>query len=233
MSQTQRHFMPEPHAQALGAKLNWLRAGVLGANDGIVSTAGVVIGVAAGGASGQTTILAGGAALVAGAVSMALGEYVSVSAQRDTEGALIAKEKAELEAMPGPELDELAELLEKRGLSPELAREAAEELTERDALRAHLEFELAIDPDDLSNPWVAAGSSAVSFTVGALLPLVAVLYGVVPCVVACLVALMITGGVAAKIGHAPILRSMLRLVIGGALGLGLTWLVGNWVGVSV
>ena len=160
----------EPHAGSVAGRLNWLRAGVLGANDGIISIAGLVIGVAAGSA-GRTEIAAAGlAGLVAGAVSMALGEYVSVSSQRDTERALIERERQELATMPEAELAELAGLLRQRGLSEESAATTARELTEHDALKAHLSFELGIDREELANPWVAAGSSAVAFTVGAVGP---------------------------------------------------------------
>ena len=161
----------EPHVGSLASRLNWLRAGVLGANDGIVSTAGIVVGVAAASASTEPILMAGIAGLVAGAVSMALGEYVSVSTQRDTERALLVKEEAELEEFPAAELDELAALYEAKGLSPATARTVAEELTDHDAFAAHVDVELGFDPGDLTNPWQAALSSALSFTVGATLPL--------------------------------------------------------------
>lgn len=233
MKQLNRHYLPEPHAAALGAKLNWLRAGVLGANDGIVSTAGVVIGMAAGGATTSTVLLAGGAALISGSVSMALGEYVSVAAQRDTETALIQKEKHELAEMPAAELTELTHILIKHGLSSEIAQKAAENLTENDALTAHLFFELGITEEDRSNPLMAAGSSAFSFLIGALLPLLAISQGLWWCVTACILALAITGAIAAKIGQAPIGKATLRLVIGGSLGLLLTWGAGAIFGVQI
>ena len=161
----------EPHGAGVGQRLNWLRAGVLGANDGIVSVAALVVGVA--GATTDTGALftAGIAGLVGGAISMALGEYVSVSSQRDSERALIAKERGELRDMPEAELDELTGLYRARGLSDATARQVAEELTAHDALSAHLEVELHIDQEDLANPWHAAISSAIAFTLGALLPL--------------------------------------------------------------
>ncbi|MGN0121607.1 MAG: VIT1/CCC1 transporter family protein, partial [Rhodococcus sp. (in: high G+C Gram-positive bacteria)] len=161
-----QHERVEPHTGGLASKLNWLRAGVLGANDGIVSTAGLVVGVAAATTDESTILTAGVAGLAAGAVSMALGEYVSVSTQRDTERAALHTERRELAVMPEAELDELAGLLERKGLSAVTARAAAEELTARDPLAAHAEVELGIDPTELANPWVAALSSAVSFTLG-------------------------------------------------------------------
>src|SRR5574340_296081 len=154
------HSDMEPHGEGLAAKLNWLRAGVLGANDGIVSTAGLVVGVAAATTDRSAIFTAGLAGLAAGAVSMALGEYVSVSTQRDTEKAMLHLERRELEETPAEELDELADLYEAKGLSPETARQVAKELTEHDAFAAHAEVELGIDPEELTNPWQAAVSSA-------------------------------------------------------------------------
>lgn len=212
-----------------------MRAGVLGANDGIVSTAGIVVGVAAATTERGPIFTAGLAGLVAGAVSMALGEYVSVSSQRDTERALLAKERRELKEDPAAELDELASLLEGRGLSPSTARTAAEELTDHNAFAAHAVVELGITPGELSNPWVAAFSSAVAFTVGALLPLVAILlppmdYRVPVTMFAVLLALAITGVVSARLGGASAGKAVARNVIGGALALGATYLVGHLFG---
>lgn len=225
----------EPHEGSVASKLNWLRAGVLGANDGIVSTAGIVVGVAAATAERGPIFTAGMAGLVAGAVSMALGEYVSVSSQRDTERALLAKERRELKEDPAAELDELASLLQGRGLSPSTARTAAEELTDHNAFAAHAIVELGITPGDLSNPWAAAFSSAVAFTVGALLPLVAILlpptdYRVPVTMFAVLLALAITGVVSARLGGASVGKAVARNVIGGALALGATYAVGHLVG---
>lgn len=228
----------EPHGGGLGQRLNWLRAGVLGANDGIVSVAALVVGVA--GATTDTAALftAGIAGLVGGAISMALGEYVSVSSQRDSERALIAKESRELSEMPDQELDELTDLYRARGLSESTARQVAEELTAHDALSAHLEVELHIDQDDLANPWHAAVSSAIAFTLGALLPLLAILlppaeWRVPVTFVAVLVALAITGTVSAYLGGAPRGRAVARLLIGGALALAVTWLIGTLLGTTV
>ena len=152
----------EPHEGSVSAKLNWLRAGVLGANDGIVSTAGIVVGVAAATVERAPILTAGTAGLVAGAVSMALGEYVSVSTQRDTEKALLHKERLELRDDPAAEMDELAALYEAKGLTPATARTVAEELTDHNPLLAHAEVELGINPEQLTNPWQAALSSAGS-----------------------------------------------------------------------
>ncbi len=164
----------EAHGGGLGSRLNWLRAAVLGANDGIVSTAGLVVGVAGATDSRSALLTAGLAGLLAGSMSMAAGEYVSVSTQRDSEKAALAQEKRELATEPQAELIELTELLAGKGLNERLAREVAEELTAHDALRAHAEVELGIDPDELTNPWHAAGASFLAFTAGALLPLLAI-----------------------------------------------------------
>jgi VIT1/CCC1 family predicted Fe2+/Mn2+ transporter len=224
----------EPHVQGLSAKLNWLRAGVLGANDGIVSTAGLVVGVAAASTARGPILTAGIAGLAAGAVSMALGEYVSVSTQRDTERSLLAKERRELAELPDAELDELASLYEAKGLTPATARTVAEELTAHDAFAAHADAELGIDPDELTNPWQAAASSAISFTLGALLPLIAILVppatSRVPITfVAVLVALALTGSVSARLGGSPRGKAVLRVVLGGALAMLVTYGIGQVV----
>ncbi|MDD7942257.1 VIT family protein [Actinomycetospora lutea] len=229
----------EPHGGELSQRLNWLRAGVLGANDGIVSTAGIVVGVAGATAERGPIATAGVAGLVAGAVSMALGEYVSVSSQRDSERAQLAKERRELREAPREELEELTELYEEKGLSRETARQVAVELTEHDALAAHVDAELHLDPEELTSPWRAAGASAVSFVSGALLPLVAILvtptsWRVPVTVAVVLLALGLAGWVSARLGGATPRRAVLRVVIGGALGLAVTygigWLVGGAVG---
>ncbi|SEM06516.1 VIT1/CCC1 transporter family protein [Rhodococcus maanshanensis] len=224
----------EPHAQGFSAKLNWLRAGVLGANDGIVSTAGLVVGVAAASTARGPILTAGIAGLAAGAVSMALGEYVSVSTQRDSERSLLAKERRELAELPDAELDELASLYEAKGLTPATARTVAEELTAHDAFAAHADAELGIDPDELTNPWQAAISSAISFTLGALLPLIAILVppatSRVPITfVAVLVALALTGSVSARLGGSPRGKAVLRVVLGGALAMIVTYGIGQIV----
>ena len=228
----------EPHGVGLGQRLNWLRAGVLGANDGIVSVAALVVGVA--GATTDTGALftAGIAGLVGGAISMALGEYVSVSSQRDSERALIAKERGELRDMPEAELEELTQLYRDRGLSDATAHQVALELTAHDALSAHLEVELHIDQNDLVNPWHAAISSAIAFTLGALLPLLAILlpppeWRVPVTFVAVLIALAATGTISAHLGGSPRARAATRLVLGGALALVATWLIGTLLGTTV
>ncbi|HNP12288.1 MAG TPA: VIT family protein [Mycobacterium sp.] len=225
----------EPHHSGIGSKLNWLRAGVLGANDGIVSTAGIVVGVAAATAERGPIFTAGIAGLAAGALSMAVGEYVSVSTQRDTEKALLRKERRELDTQPDAEFDELAALYEAKGLSPATARTVARELSDHDAFAAHIDVELGIDPDELTNPWQAAISSAIAFTVGAILPLLAILLPPpstrIPITfVAVLIALAFTGWLSARLGGANIARAIQRVVIGGALAMAITFGIGHLVG---
>lgn len=228
----------EEHSLSIGARLNWLRAGVLGANDGIVSTAGIVIGVAAATTSRGAILTAGVAGLAAGAMSMASGEYVSVSTQRDTEQALLAKERRELHEMPDEELAELTAIYEGKGLSAELAREVAVQLTHHDALGAHAEAELGIDPNELTNPWHAAWASMISFTCGALLPLLAILLTPVTARVpvtalAVVVALGITGWTSAALGGAPRVPAVVRNILGGLVAMGVTYAVGRLVGPHV
>ncbi len=203
--------------------MNWLRAGVLGANDGIVSVAGIVVGVAGATAASGPIFTAGLAGLVAGAVSMSLGEYVSVSSQRDSETAELAQEKRELAEMPTAELAELTALYEAKGLSAATARTVAAELTAHDALAAHVDAELHLDTADLANPLQAAAASALSFTIGALLPLLAILlpppgWRVPVTFVAVLLALGIAGAVSARIGGSNVRRAVTRVVVGGAIG---------------
>lgn len=227
----------EAHGGGLGSRLNWLRAAVLGANDGVVSTAGLVVGVAGATESRAALLTAGLSGLLAGSMSMAAGEYVSVSSQRDSEKAALAEEKRELRERPEAELAELTGLLAARGLSAEVAREAAEQLTERDALRAHARVELGIDPDDLTNPWHAAGASFLAFTVGALLPLLAIVLPPASArlwvtVVSVLGALALTGWWSARLGKAPGGRAILRNVGGGALAMAITYAAGSLLGAA-
>ncbi|WP_314618584.1 VIT1/CCC1 transporter family protein [Streptomyces stackebrandtii] len=227
----------EAHGGGLGSRLNWLRAAVLGANDGVVSTAGLVVGVAGATESRAALFTAGLSGLLAGSMSMAAGEYVSVSSQRDSEQAALAEEKRELREDPEAELAELTGLLAARGLSPDVAREAAEQLTERDALRAHARVELGIDPDDLTNPWHAAGASCLAFTVGALLPLLAIVLPPASArlwvtVASVLAALAFTGWWSAGLGNAPAGRAILRNVGGGALAMAVTYGAGSLLGAT-
>ncbi|MFW0797578.1 VIT family protein [Gordonia sp. CPCC 205515] len=229
----------EPHTGGgLANRLNWLRAGVLGANDGIVSTAGIVVGVAAATTERAPVFTAGIAGLAAGAVSMALGEYVSVSTQRDSERSLLAKERRELAEEPQAEFEELVGIYEGKGLSHETACRVATELTEHDVFEAHVDAELGIDPDDLTNPWQAAMSSAVSFTLGALLPLVAILlppasWRIAVAVVTVILALALTGWVGATLGGSKPWRPMCRVVVGGAIAMAVTFAIGRLVGTAV
>ncbi|MCT9818943.1 VIT family protein [Microbacterium sp. W1N] len=227
----------EPHQAGLAQRLNWLRAGVLGANDGIVSVAAIVVGVAGATSELSPILTAGVAGLVGGAISMALGEYVSVSSQSDSERALIAKEKRELREMPQEELRELAGLYEAKGLSPETARQVAEELTAHDPVAAHLSAELNIDETDVVSAWHAAVASAIAFTIGALLPMLAILLPPAPwrvpvTFVAVLLALALTGWISAHLGGSSKTRAMLRVVIGGAIALAATYGIGSLLGAT-
>ncbi len=241
MAELQTEVVPhdgEAHGDGIGARINWLRAAVLGANDGIVSTAGIVIGVAAATSDRSAIVTAGVAGLAAGAMSMGAGEYVSVSTQRDTERALLAKEARELREMPDEELAELAEIYRGKGLTPELALEVAVQLTEHDALGAHAEAELGIDPNELTNPWHAAWASMAAFTGGALLPLLAILLApqgarVAVTALAVVVALAITGMVSAQLGGAQRQRAVFRNVAGGALAMAVTYGIGALVGTQL
>jgi VIT1/CCC1 family predicted Fe2+/Mn2+ transporter len=218
--------------------LNWLRAGVLGADDGIVSIAGLVVGVAGASATRSVVLAAGMAGLVAGAVSMALGEYVSVSSQRDTERSLLTQEGRELADAPDLELAELAELYRAKGLSEETAQRVAEELTACCAYSAHVDAELGINPDALTSPWNAALASAISFSAGALFPLAAILlppaairvpvtFGVV------VVALGLTAVVSARLGGARRSRAVARMVAGGTIAMAVTFGIGHLVAVGI
>jgi VIT1/CCC1 family predicted Fe2+/Mn2+ transporter len=228
----------EPHRVSHLSKLNWLRAGVLGANDGIVSIAALLVGVAAATSAIEPLIIAGVAGLAAGAISMGLGEYVSVSSQRDSELSLIAKEKQELIDQPEVELAELATLYEHKGLSPATAKIVAQELTDHDPIRAHLEAELNILESDIVNPWAAALSSIVSFLAGALLPFLSVLlaapdFRIAATVAASLIALGATGAAGAYLGGSRTLPAVIRVIIGGALALAVTWGIGTLLGTTV
>lgn len=238
MSETYRDPLvhQEMHGTKNSEKLNWLRAAVLGANDGIVSVASVIVGVAGAENSPRLILTAGVAAMVAGALSMAAGEYVSVSTQRDTERALLAKERWELENMPEAELEELTAIYQKKGLTPETAAQVARELTVNDAFAAHAEAELGIDPNNLTNPWQAAYASAGAFLVGAAIPVVAVIvlpasYRIFGTFAAVVVALGITGTLSAYAGGAKKRRAALRVMAGGFLAMIVTYGIGKIFGV--
>jgi len=227
----------EPHNANFAARLNWLRAGVLGANDGIVSVAATVVGVAGVTNAPAPILVAGMAAVVGGAISMALGEYVSVSSQRDSQHALIEKERRELAEDPESELAELAGIYQAKGMSRETAARVAQELTEHDALAAHLSAELNIDEAEVVNPWHAAYASAAAFAVGAILPMLAILlppagWRVPVTFVAVLVALGLAGMLSAYIGGSSKRVAAIRLVVGGALALAATYLVGTLLGAT-
>lgn len=227
----------EPHLNDLAHRLNWLRAGVLGANDGIVSVAAIVVGVAGVTTDSGPILIAGAAGVVGGAISMALGEYVSVSSQKDSQEALIEKERRELAEQPEEELAELTAIYQAKGLSPETAGAVARELTAHDALGAHLAAELNIDETDIVSPWHAALASAIAFLAGAILPMLAILLPPenirVPLTFAAvLVALAVTGAVGAWIGGGSKAKAAIRVVIGGAAALLATFLIGNWLGTS-
>ena len=222
---------------AFASRLNWLRAGILGANDGIVSIAALVVGVAAATSDIRTILIAGVAGIVAGSISMAAGEYVSVSSQRDSERALIARERQELIDQPDEELLELAEIYQAKGLSASTARLVAKELTAHDAISAHLEAELGIDERGLTNPWHAAFSSALAFLAGATLPMLAITlppdgWRIPLAFGGSLLALAITGWVGARLGNSPPLRPVFRVLAGGTFALLLTWGIGTVLGVS-
>ncbi len=226
---------PEKHFSHRGG---WLRAAVLGANDGILSTAGLVLGVAAAGASTSAIATAGVAGLVAGGLSMAAGEYVSVSSQRDAELADLRLEMRELESDPEGELAELAAIYAGRGLSPALALQVAQELTAGDALAVHARDELGIDENALARPLQAAWSSAVAFSLGAAVPLLTITLTpeaarIGLTVAVTLLALAALGGIGARLGGAPMERAALRVAAWGAVAMALTSAIGALVGAAV
>ncbi len=217
---------------------NWLRAAVLGANDGIISISSLAIGVAAASSTRDPILLATVAGLVAGALSMAAGEYVSVSSQTDTEKADIERERQELKEMPQAELDILAQIYERRGLKKETAKQVAIELTAKDALGAHMRDELGINEISQANPIQAAIASGAAFTVGGVLPLLVILFAPIKSLEFWLysftiVFLVVLGIIAAKAGGSLILKAVLRITIWGTLAMGLSALVGYLFGVNV
>ena len=219
-------------------RLNWLRASVLGANDGIVSTAGLILGVAGASPNFNALLTAGVAGLVAGALSMAAGEYVSVSAQRDSERAAVRSERAALRHLPEEELAELTALLQAKGLSAATAHTAARELTAHNALAAHADIELGLTLGRYTSPLHAALASALSFAIGALVPLLAVLLvplavAVPVTVAAVVVSLVITGSASARLGGAPPWPAVVRNVTGGSLAMAVTYAIGRLVGTQL
>jgi VIT1/CCC1 family predicted Fe2+/Mn2+ transporter len=218
-------------------KLNWLRASVLGANDGIVSIAGLVMGIAGATHSVSVILTAGFAGIIAGAIAMAAGEYVSVSSSKDTEKALLKKEHLELKNNPEEELEELALIYRQKGLTEKTAKQAAIELSKNDAFAAHAHAELNIDPNNLTNPWHAAFASAGSFLLGSFVPLAAILippFSVrIPVTfISVLLALAITGYLSAKAGGAGVKRAVIRVLTGGALAMAVTYGIGKLFAVS-
>lgn len=221
-----------------GGRAAWLRAAVLGADDAIVSTTSLMIGMAAGAAPNATVFLAGAAGVVAGALSMAAGEYVSVSSQRDVEDAEIATERRELATQPVGEMNELIAIYERRGLDPATARQVAEQLSAHDQLGTHLRDELGISPESRARPFEAAAVSAGSFALFGALPLASL--SVAPFALrmpvmaaASLVSLAVLGAIGARLGGARVVPAALRVATGGALAMGITALVGRLFGVAV
>ncbi len=226
---------PHPEEEHKSHRSNWLRAAVLGVNDGIVSTASIMLGIAAASASDSTILTAGVAALSAGALSMAIGEYVSVSSQRDSERADIAIEQRSHASNPDGELDELAAIYVERGLKPELARTVAEQLHNHDAVAAHLRDELGIDHEDLANPVQASLASALSFAVGAFVPILAALIysgkaGTWAIIIFSLIALGFSGAIGAFLGGGHRIRAAARVFFGGGMAMAITALIGHLVG---
>ena len=226
------HLAAERH---LGGRAAWLRAAVLGANDGLISTSSLMVGVAAAASSKSSILVAGIAGLTAGALSMAAGEYVSVSSQRDTEHADLERERAELAGAPEAELAELQLIYEGRGISPGLARQVALELSQTDQLAVHAREELGIDPDALANPAQASVVSAVSFLAGAIVPILVV--AVVPASVRVVITMAVTllglvalGSIGARLGGAPQLRAAVRVFVGGTLALVISLGIGALTG---
>ena len=227
-----RSIHPERH---YSSRNNWLRAGVLGANDGLISTASLLMGLVAGGTDGRPLVLSGIAALVAGAVSMSAGEYVSVSSQSDTEWADLAKERQELDRNPEAELRELTSIYESRGLDRALARQVAEALTRHDDLQAHARDEIGLSETIDTNPLQAAWASALAFICGAILPVLVVVvlpvYVMLPALaISTLGGLAGLGWLSARLGGAPVGRAVARLVGWGVIALLATYLVGDMAG---
>jgi VIT1/CCC1 family predicted Fe2+/Mn2+ transporter len=227
-----------PDSARILSTLNWLRAGVLGANDGIVSTAAIIFGVAGGSATHATIMLAGIASVAAGALSMGAGEYVSVSTQRELEEAVLERQKADLARDPERELQVLSQLFEQRGVEPTLAAQVARQMSDKDALGVHARAELGIDPENVTKPWSAAAASMISFIIGGVVPIAAMVLSprsmeiwVTGMSVA--VAMALTGIISARLGRIPLVPSVFRNIAGGLLAMGVTYGVGNFVGTQL
>ena len=233
MSELEHH-----NERASNQLLNRLRASVLGANDGIVSTSSVVMGVAGATTNHGAIVTAGLAALVAGALSMAVGEYVSVSSQSDAEKAYIDKERRSLRENPREEFEELVRAYEARGVSAETSQQVARELSSKNPLKAHLEVEFGLDEDDINSPSQAAIASLLSFTVGGLVPFLAILLApssvrIPVTVIAVIIALFITGYFSAHVGGANKVRAIARVIVGGLLAMVITYVVGMIFGAKI
>lgn len=234
----EHHTATFPDESRVTKRLNALRAGVLGANDGIVSIAALLVGVVAAGPPTGVVVTAGIAGIAAGALSMGVGEYVSVSSQRDAEKAQLDRERQWHEHRPDWELDQLTRLHMDTGMSEETARVAAVEQTDHDALAAHARAHLGIDPEELVNPWHAAFASLAAFTLGGIFPLLTALlvpapFTVIATFVVVALALAVSGLTSARLGHAPRLRAVVRNVVGGSLAMAITYGIGSYVGIHV
>lgn len=228
----------ETHIATSNNELNKLRAAVLGANDGIVSTAGIILGVTGAAASKETVLIAGVAGLVAGAISMAAGEFVSVSSQRDSEKAFLLHNQENLKTGKSSAKEELVEIYTEKGFSPTTAVQAVQDLEAKSLTEKELEKELGIDPDDISSPWAAAIASASAFTVGAIIPLLAVAFApdeirLGMTVFAVLLSLILAGTLSARAGQANKTRAALRIVIWGIGAMAITYAIGHLIGVSI
>ncbi len=235
---TDNTINPHPHETHKSHRAAWLRAAVLGVNDGIVSTSSLMLGVAAASASHSAILTAGVAGLSAGALSMAIGEYVSVSSQRDSERADIAIEERSLAANPEGELKELAHIYEQRGLEPALALQVAEQLHAHNAVGAHARDELGIDHEDLSKPVQAALASALAFSVGAIIPILATILATASSakpsiVIASLAALAVSGATGAMVGGGHKVLAAARVFVGGGAAMAITALIGHLIGKSL
>lgn len=229
---------PHPEEEHKSHRAGWLRAAVLGADDGIVSTSSLMLGVATARASDQAILVAGVAGLTAGALSMAVGEYVSVSSQKDSERADIDIERRSLRANPKEELEELAHIYVHRGLEPKLAEQVAQQLHEHDAEGAHLRDELGITEKTMANPLQASLASAISFSVGAVVPIVAALFapqgkGTLGIVIFSLLALAVSGGIGAYLGGGHRIKAASRVFLGGGVAMAITALIGHLIGKSL